>query len=506
MSDLEDLRDSLSQSLQQLLDERDAAVAKGDTAKVNAAEAEADRIGVVLATVQFAISNQQAMNMNAVAARLQESIEAQKAIGLSLARKTLEGVVAGIKAAGPGDVAGAVAGDVQAKPGKNQFVVDSLIAGAKDEGLDPILVLAIVGIESDFKPTAQNPVSSAGGLFQFIDKTWIAEGGKKFPGRGGIGNGHAAAAPIDMQIEIGTRFIAELASNLKSKLKIVPTPTTVYMAHQQGTTNAIAILKADPSAAIESIIGDDAARNNAFGGMTVAQTIAKFNAMVRSHEAEARALVTMVGAVAPAGSAAGGAADVTPKSIVPKAVNIALSELETFARQNGGIVTETNAPLRARVLEYFRLVGRGDITDPSAEPWSAAFISFVMRSAGATEEQFPFSQGHFKYILVGLANRMANRFDAPVVYFDRDEKAPRIGDLIGFSRTSSVRNRSDLEEFLPNKFFPSHTDLVIDVSPGKLKVIGGNVSQTIMTKTVKTDSSGKIDSSDEHFFVLRTSF
>jgi hypothetical protein len=47
---------------------------------------------------------------------------------------------------------------------------------------------------------------------------------------------------------------------------------------------------------------------------------------------------------------------------------------------------------------------------------------------------------------------------------------------------------------------------VIDVSPGKLRVIGGNVSQTIMTKNITTDAEGKIGSSNAHFFVLRTNF
>ena len=81
--------------------------------------------------------------------------------------------------------------------------------------------------------------------------------------------------------------------------------------------------------------------------------------------------------------------------------------------------------------------------------------------------------------------------------------APRIGDLVGFSRTATIENRADLEAMLPNKPFPSHTDLVIDVSKGKAKVIGGNVAETILTTTVRLDAEGKIVPSDQHFFVLR---
>ncbi len=160
-------------------------------------------------------------------------------------------------------------------------------------------------------------------------------------------------------------------------------------------------------------------------------------------------------------------------------------------------------PLSSRVLEYFAFVNRSDIKRPDAEPWSAAFISFVIKNAGATDDQFPKSQNHAKYILAGLANRLKNRLDAPIVYFDRNEVTPQIGDLVGFSRDGGVKNRADIEQFLPDKFFASHTDLVIEASGSTIKAIGGNVSQTIKITNIKADAAGKIDPSAQHFFVLR---
>ncbi|MBH5399048.1 DUF2272 domain-containing protein [Bradyrhizobium sp. CNPSo 4010] len=68
-----------------------------------------------------------------------------------------------------------------------------------------------------------------------------------------------------------------------------------------------------------------------------------------------------------------------------------------FARKNGAVVLETQEPLRSRALEYFKLVGRPDITDVSAEAWSAAFISSIITSAGAGPTQFPISAGHSRY-------------------------------------------------------------------------------------------------------------
>jgi hypothetical protein len=527
---LSDIRDRLKEASDQLLDERDAAA--NDPAKVAVAETEFDRIAVVLSSVQTAINQQLALNLNAVATRLQDSIEAQRAIGLSTAAATLEDLVERIRgslasptpgrtdtgqppAPPPQPPRGEAPQDhpppqgqppqrpgssgLQAKPGKHQAIIDKLIAGAKAENLEPLTVLTIVAIESDFNPTATNPVSSAGGLFKFLDATWVSNGGATFLSHGGVGNGQAAAAPVDDQVEIGCRFIAKSIRDLADHLGQPPTLTAIYMAHQQGFTGALKILTSNPAASIESVLGDEAARNNGLSGLTVAQAKVKFDSLVRSHEDETLALVTTapeIGAAVVAGLSGG-------SSIAPKAAHIALTEMEMFARRNGAVVTERELPLSQRVLEYFKLVGRPDIVDPSAEPWSAAFISFVMSSAGATATQFPISASHSRYILKGLTNRINNNLDAPLVYFDRNEMAPRVGDLIGFSRTANVKNRSDLERLLPDTFFPSHTDLVIDVSGSKIRVIGGNVSQTIMTTTAIADGSGKIDPSDQHFFLLR---
>ena len=91
------VRNDLLAVSDQLLAERNAAFTAGDRAKVAVAEAEFDRIALVLSTVEFAISNQQALNMNAVAARLQESVEAQRAIGLSTAATKLGELVGRIR-------------------------------------------------------------------------------------------------------------------------------------------------------------------------------------------------------------------------------------------------------------------------------------------------------------------------------------------------------------------------------------------------------------------------
>jgi soluble lytic murein transglycosylase-like protein len=50
---------------------------------------------------------------------------------------------------------------------------------------------AIVQRESGFNPTAENPTSTASGLYQFIDGTWRTCG---------TGYGHASSAPVSVQV------------------------------------------------------------------------------------------------------------------------------------------------------------------------------------------------------------------------------------------------------------------------------------------------------------------
>src|SRR5579883_1921767 len=94
---LSEIRNQLQTAGDQLLNERDAAAAAGEQAKVAVAEAEFDRIQVVLSSVQTAINQQLALNLDAVAARLQDSVEAQRAIGLATAAATLAALVASLR-------------------------------------------------------------------------------------------------------------------------------------------------------------------------------------------------------------------------------------------------------------------------------------------------------------------------------------------------------------------------------------------------------------------------
>lgn len=118
--------------------------------------------------------------------------------------------------------------------------------------------------------------------------------------------------------------------------------------------------------------------------------------------------------------------------------------------------------------------------------WSAAFISYVMRIAGAGP-RFPYAPGHAVYInaarlvLLGRAD-WAIAAERPEFY------APLPGDLICLSRTPRALRYDDL----PAGGFPAHCDIVVGRDADRLAVIGGNVDDAVTLKHVPVSPQGTL--------------
>ncbi len=118
--------------------------------------------------------------------------------------------------------------------------------------------------------------------------------------------------------------------------------------------------------------------------------------------------------------------------------------------------------------------------------WSAAFISYVMRIAGAGD-RFPYSPSHSSYINAGarMALRTAQNWD--VVARRVDGYAPQLGDIICTGRDD---NRVVRFESLPRGGFQSHCQIVVAASPGVLDTIGGNVDDAVTLIHVPVSTNG----------------
>jgi hypothetical protein len=132
--------------------------------------------------------------------------------------------------------------------------------------------------------------------------------------------------------------------------------------------------------------------------------------------------------------------------------------------------------------------------------WSAAFISYVMRMAGAGNS-FPYSETHSDYI------DAAARHDPGVALVAErvQDYAPVPGDLICLWRG---RRPVTFDE-LPAGRFPGHCDIVVAIKPGVLAVIGGNVAEAVSMKYVPVTADGRLAGpdgvvidQDYHWFVV----
>lgn len=120
--------------------------------------------------------------------------------------------------------------------------------------------------------------------------------------------------------------------------------------------------------------------------------------------------------------------------------------------------------------------------------WSAAFISYVMRVAGAGD-RFPYSPNHATYINAAASGSTSALHAQPVGAY-----APQLGDIVCYGRGSGARVRY---EMLPTSYgFPAHCAIVVAREPNRIAVIGGNVDDAVTLTHVPVGPDGRLASPD----------
>jgi hypothetical protein len=132
-------------------------------------------------------------------------------------------------------------------------------------------------------------------------------------------------------------------------------------------------------------------------------------------------------------------------------------------------------------------------------PWSAAFISYVVRQAGVAESAFQFANAHRVFIYDAFATSAAELSDKAGARLYRAcpvaTTKPRVGDLICFQREPALSEASDeaVRERIRTELAGgaeahtvrrTHCDVVayIDAPARKMYAIGGNVYQSVTVK------------------------
>jgi lysozyme family protein len=183
-------------------------------------------------------------------------------------------------------------------------------------------------------------------------------------------------------------------------------------------------------------------------------------------------------------SAAGGAPQ--PADYVAALIAVARGEYDAYHT-----ITESDEPLRSRIDAYCRGIGIPPPDDIAAFAWSATFVSWCIKTAGATRQEFTFSAAHAVFVRAAIANadRQIGVFRARPV----DIYAPRLSDLIHRNRSggtvtyAEARIRSD---------YSSHSAVVVEVGEDRVgryaMTIGGNESDSIRMTRVDLDAAGMV--------------
>lgn len=157
---------------------------------------------------------------------------------------------------------------------------------------------------------------------------------------------------------------------------------------------------------------------------------------------------------------------------------------------------EAEHPFFTFVGEYWQSIGSNlDGRDPQA--WSAAFISFCFKQAGA-ENRFPYHENHSIYVSKIDSGRFAG-----LSLEDPGATPLRVGDVLWASRSGDrcrtppstfVDAKKEVKKIRDNRAesFCSHSDIVVATRNREVDVIGGNVKQAVTQTTYNLDSQGRI--------------
>lgn len=183
------------------------------------------------------------------------------------------------------------------------------------------------------------------------------------------------------------------------------------------------------------------------------------------------------------------------------------AERERERWHRNGTKRETDPKMSPVLRDYFatgigRTVTDEEVQDEDwqrANPWSAAFISWVVCSAGGGDA-FAYHAAHQHYIAAAKRNREAGDRDNPFWAYRVSERGLRVGDIVCAERRDSGASFENIDQ----RFRACHCDVVTMVTADQVIVVGGNVGDTVDTKTLQLDRRGRIDLSgrQSRFFAI----
>lgn len=152
-----------------------------------------------------------------------------------------------------------------------------------------------------------------------------------------------------------------------------------------------------------------------------------------------------------------------------------------WVRFRKGKAQEATQPYAGYVGEMWQSLGLnydGTSRYPNGDevPWSAAFISFVVRKSGSQYARFKFHESHSVFSHDAIQARILANMNKPFWGYRITERKPALGDIIHRNRDGGSYSYDYAES---HSEFKSHSDFVVEVRQNIVRVLGGNVGDTV---------------------------
>jgi hypothetical protein len=150
---------------------------------------------------------------------------------------------------------------------------------------------------------------------------------------------------------------------------------------------------------------------------------------------------------------------------------------------------ETDPTLTEQIRRYWTELG---LPSPGvATPWSAVFVSWCVKQAGVTRNEFVFAAQHSEFVFAAIQNKTQGR--GVFRGFDPREYAPKVGDVVQNNRAG---NAFDYAYAAAHRAYPSHSAIVVeagtDVQGRYVRTVGGNESNSVRSRTLRLGDDGRL--------------
>lgn len=175
----------------------------------------------------------------------------------------------------------------------------------------------------------------------------------------------------------------------------------------------------------------------------------------------------------------------TPSAFALKLAAIAQEQHTEF--QN---MIETNPKLCKQIEQYYKDIGY-EFISCEINAWSAAFVSFCVKKAGATAAEFKFADGHSQFVHKAIQNALNEK--GVFHGLEIGAHAPSVGDIIHNNRD---KRKYDFAYARTHDTYYSHSAIVVEIgqdTKGRYaRTIGGNEEHAIRSKVVRLTKQGFI--------------